>query len=147
MQVSADSVLSKPLQHTLLLDLKAFTISLSHGAPHYVDSTSARKMDNLETFNTFQDNVYRGSYMSVHVLLKLINELWKSYSVVRLLCFCARLCFVALWSPAGKGLTSWFSFVMYNCEFVTFPLVSWISVILDCIDSLSLPSFLLCRAF
>ena len=31
----------------------------------------------------------------------------------------------ALWSPAGKGLTSWFSFVVSNCEFVTFPLVSW----------------------
>ena len=32
---------------------------------------------------------------------------------------------VYLWSPAGKGLTSWFSFVVSNCEFVTFPLVSW----------------------
>ena len=30
----------------------------------------------------------------------------------------------ALWSPAGKGLTSWLSFVMSYCEFVTFPLVS-----------------------
>ena len=27
----------------------------------------------------------------------------------------------ALWSPAGKGLTSWLSFVMLNCVFVTFP--------------------------
>ena len=36
-----------------------------------------------------------------------------------LLCFRARLFIVALWSPAGKGLTSWLSFVMYNCEFVT----------------------------
>ena len=25
----------------------------------------------------------------------------------------------------GKGLTSWLSFVVSNCEFVTFPLVSW----------------------
>ena len=32
----------------------------------------------------------------------------------------------ALWSPAGKGLTSWLSFcVVSNCEFVTFQLVSW----------------------
>ena len=31
----------------------------------------------------------------------------------------------ALWSPAGKRLTSWLSFVVYYCEFVTFPLVSW----------------------
>ena len=26
--------------------------------------------------------------------------------------------------PAGKGLTSWLSFVMSNCEFVIFPSVS-----------------------
>ena len=32
----------------------------------------------------------------------------------------------ALWSPAGKGLTSWLSLVVSNCEFVTFPLVSWV---------------------
>ena len=27
----------------------------------------------------------------------------------------------ALWSPAGKGLTSWLSFLMLNCVIVTFP--------------------------
>ena len=27
----------------------------------------------------------------------------------------------ALWSPAGKGLTSWLLFVMFNYVFVTFP--------------------------
>ena len=27
----------------------------------------------------------------------------------------------ALWSPAGKGLTSWPSFVMFNYVFDTFP--------------------------
>ena len=31
-----------------------------------------------------------------------------------------------LWLPAGKGLTSWLSFVVSICEFVTFPLVSWV---------------------
>ena len=41
-----------------------------------------------------------------------------------LLCFCKRLFIVALWSPAGKGLTSWLSLVMPYCEFDTFPLVS-----------------------
>ena len=45
-------------------------------------------------------------------------------SVLCLLCLCARLFNCALWSPAGKGLTSWLSFVMSYCEFVTFPLVS-----------------------
>ena len=34
--------------------------------------------------------------------------------------------FCAFWSPAGIGLTSWLSFVVSNCEFVTFPLVSWV---------------------
>ena len=43
-------------------------------------------------------------------------------SVLCLLCLCARLFICALWSPAGKGLTSWLSFVLSNCEFVTFPL-------------------------
>ena len=32
-----------------------------------------------------------------------------------------RLCIAALWSPAEKGLTSWLSFVMFNCVFVIFP--------------------------
>ena len=47
-------------------------------------------------------------------------------SVLYLLCLCARLLKCALWSPAGKELTSWRSFVVSNCEFVTFPLVSWV---------------------
>ena len=43
-----------------------------------------------------------------------------------LLCFHARLFVDALWSPAWKGLTSWLSFVMSNCDGVTFQLVSWV---------------------
>ena len=27
----------------------------------------------------------------------------------------------ALWSPAGKGMTSWLLFVMFNSDFVPFP--------------------------
>ena len=46
------------------------------------------------------------------------------YFCLVLLCFRARLFIDALWSPAGKGLTCWISFVMYNCEVVTFSLVS-----------------------
>ena len=45
---------------------------------------------------------------------------------------------VALCSPSGKGLTSWLSFVMSNCEFVTFPLVPGSGVAHDCAI---LPSF------
>ena len=40
------------------------------------------------------------------------------FSVLCLLCLCERLFICALWSPAGKGLTSWLSFVMSNFEFV-----------------------------
>ena len=43
----------------------------------------------------------------------------------------------ALWSPAGKGLTSWFSFVM-RCLIVKLSLSHWYpgsGVVLDCIDS------------
>ena len=32
----------------------------------------------------------------------------------------SRLFIAALWSPAGKGLTSWLLFVMSNCDFATF---------------------------
>ena len=46
------------------------------------------------------------------------------FSVLCLLCLCVRLFICALWSPAGKGLASWLSFVVSNGEFVTFPLVS-----------------------
>ena len=48
------------------------------------------------------------------------------FSVLCLLCLCVRLFICALWSPAGKGLTSWLSLVVSNCEFVTFLLVTWI---------------------
>ena len=44
-------------------------------------------------------------------------------SVICLLCPGARLFMCALWSPAGKGLTSWLSFVVSD---VSFPLVSWV---------------------
>ena len=40
--------------------------------------------------------------------------------------FPARMFIDALWSPAGKGLASWLSFVMSNCEVVTFQLVPWV---------------------
>ena len=50
-------------------------------------------------------------------------------------CFCVRLFLCALWSPAGKGLTSWLSFVVST---VSLSLSHWYSgsgVVLDCIDS------------
>ena len=47
-------------------------------------------------------------------------------SVLCLLCLVARLFICALWSPAGKGLIFWLLFVVSNCEFGTFLLVSWV---------------------
>ena len=47
----------------------------------------------------------------------------------------ARLFICALWSPAGKGLTSWLSFVVSN---MSLSLSHWYpgsGVVLDCIDS------------
>ena len=38
------------------------------------------------------------------------------FSVLCLLCLYARLFICALCLPAGKGLASWLSFVVYNCE-------------------------------
>ena len=48
---------------------------------------------------------------------------------------CARLFICALWSPAGKGLTSWLSFVVSS---VSLSLSHWYpgsGVEFDCIDS------------
>ena len=41
----------------------------------------------------------------------------------------SRLFIAALWSPAGKGLTSWLLFVIFNYVFVTFPCggAQWLS--------------------
>ena len=59
------------------------------------------------------------------------------YFCLVLLCFHAHLFVDALWSPAGKGLASWLSFVMSNCDVVTYLLVYWVrpGLVLDCIDS------------
>ena len=57
--------------------------------------------------------------------------------------FYARLFICALWSPAGKGLTSWLSFVVSS---VGLSLSHWYpgsGVVLDCIDSWSLQPYLL----
>ena len=61
--------------------------------------------------------------------------------------FCARLFICALWSPAGKGLTSWLSFVVSS---VSLSLSHWYpgsGVVLDCIDSWSLHHYLLWSRF
>ena len=56
-------------------------------------------------------------------------------SVLCLLGLCARLFICALWSPAGKGLASWLSSLVYA---VILSLSHWYpgsGVVLDCIYS------------
>ena len=79
-------------------------------------------------------NMFRSLFLFARVC-SIVRDFQGGTSFVDLLCFCTVLCLLclcerlficALWSPAGKGLTSWLSFVVSNCEFVTFPLVSWV---------------------
>ena len=70
-------------------------------------------------------------------LSKAVLLLWIFYVFVLFVfaMFCARLFICALWSPAGKGLTSWLSFVVSS---VSLSLSHWYpgsGVVLDCIDS------------
>ena len=61
-------------------------------------------------------------------------DLFMFFSDLCLLSLCARLFICALWSAAGKGLTSLLSFVVSYC----LSLSHWYSgsgVVLDCIDS------------
>ena len=57
------------------------------------------------------------------------------FCLVFAMSLCARLFICALRSPAGKGLNSWFSFVVSS---VSLSLSHWYpgsGVVLDCIDS------------
>ena len=58
--------------------------------------------------------------MTAH--LRLLLLIIHVISVVCLLYFCGGLFIFALWSPAGKGLTFWPSFMKSNCEICYFPI-------------------------
>ena len=82
--------------------------------------------------------VRSGSILFVYEASKAVILLWIFYVfVLSCVCyvFCARPFICALWSPAGKGLTSWLSFVVST---VSLSLSYWYpgsGVVLDCIDS------------
>ena len=63
--------------------------------------------------------------------------LWIFYVFVLFcVCYvCARLFIRALWSPAGKGVTSWLSFVVSTVSLSLSPLYPGSGVVLDCFDS------------
>ena len=69
---------------------------------------------------------YQNQYFTDRSKAVLLSWIFFVFVVLCLLCLCSRLFICALRSPAGKGLTSWLSFVVSNCEFVAFPLVSWV---------------------
>ena len=71
---------------------------------------------NLQKTRSIYDSMNRSTSFLDHLC----------YFSLVLLCFRARVFIDAMWSPAGKELTSWLTFVFYNCEVVTFPLVSWV---------------------
>ena len=52
-----------------------------------------------------------------------------------LLCLYERLFICALWSPAGKGLTSWLSFVVSDSSLSLSHWYPGSGVVFDCIDS------------
>ena len=68
---------------------------------------------------------------------KAVLLLWIIYviAVFFLLCFRVRLLIDALWSSAGKGLSSWLSFVTSNCEVSLSHWYPGSGVVLDCIIS------------
>ena len=98
-------------------------------------NTTARYLDDiLNNNNVYFDNMVSQMYLSELKLNKAtsdteaaLSDLHLSISnIVSTKIYDKHDDFDALWSPAGKGLTSWLSFVMSNCEIVTFPLVSWV---------------------
>ena len=73
-------------------------------------------------------------YFTDHSKAVLLLWIFYVFSVLCLLFLCVCLFICALWSPAGKGLTSWLSFVVS----VSLSLSHWYpgsGVVLDCIDS------------
>ena len=54
----------------------------------------------------------------------MLHDVIRRFESTHKILLCARLFICALWSTAGKGLTSWLSFVVSNCKLITFPLVS-----------------------
>ena len=93
-----------------------FLCFYTSGKQNY-SNTSIVNSINVSKPLLFSWNVFQGGASFVDHLC---------YFCLVLLCFLACLFVDALWSPAGKGLTSWLSFVLSNCDVVTFPSVSWV---------------------
>ena len=65
----------------------------------------------------------------------LLLWIFHVFSVLCLLCLCMHLFICALWSTAGKGLTSWPRLWCITLSLSLSILYPWSDVVLDCIDS------------
>ena len=75
--------------------------------------------------------------LTINRLNHYVGPVMSSTSFVDHLCYLClvfvmllRLFIAALWSPAGKGMTSWILFVMSNCDFVTILGRVWYLIVL-----------------
>ena len=78
----------------------------------------------LHMVHTFRNLIVLQEY----ALMLMTSTMTSSTSVVDHLCYVclvfvmlSRQFIAALWSPAGKGLTSWLLLVVFICVLVTFP--------------------------
>ena len=73
-------------------------------------------------------------YLFLYVFMCILGQVWYwivsnpdpctlTYFVFDML---LRIFIATLWSSAGKGLTSWLVFVMFNCVFSLYHVVSWV---------------------
>ena len=70
-------------------------------------------------------------YAIFSVPCSLVITCWDRTDLV----LCAHLFICALWSPTGKGLTSWLSFVVSSVSLLLSQWYPGSGVVLDCIDS------------
>ena len=72
--------------------------------------------DVVEAFNS--TSIYLDDLLKIDnsYFAQMVRQIYPTdllcFSVLCLLCLCARLFICALWSPAGKGPTFWLSFVV-----------------------------------
>ena len=89
------------------------------------------------------------TYVTVFILTmhaQVSSEVIGGSFVLFMSCVCHAF-IAALWSPAGEGLTSLLSFVMFNCVFVTFPcgILGQVWYLIESIPDLCHLSYLVCH--
>ena len=78
---------------------------------------SLDKMQNISTFKHKSSKSKGRAFKNLLTSSKAVLFWW----IICVISVHSHLFIAALWSPAGKGLTSWLSFVVLNCEIVTVP--------------------------